>query len=115
MLSLNVLTGKGCSTLLLCSTVDKQQLKPNRARYADQMLSRLSEVLPAGVRITLVADRGFADKKFFHFLEECLGFQSIICIKSNTTVTTKQGISRKATQWLEDSGRAKYMKEVSLC
>ena len=78
------------------------------------MLSRLKEVLPAGVRITLVADRGFAGKKFFHFVEECLGFHYIIRIKSNTIVTTKQCILRKAAQWLGDSGRAKSMKEVSL-
>ena len=40
MLSLNVLTCKGCTTPLLWRTVDKQRLKHNRARYEDQMLSR---------------------------------------------------------------------------
>ena len=78
--------------------MDKQRIKHNRARYEDRMLSRLKEVVPAGVQITLVADRGFADRKFFHFLEEDLGLNYIILIKSNTTVTTKQGVSRKASQ-----------------
>ena len=114
MLSLNVLTGKGCSTPLLWRTVDKQRLKHNRARYEDQILSRLKEVLPEEVQVTLVADRGFADRKFFHFLEEALGFNYIIRIKPNTTVMTKQGVSRKASQWLEENGRAKSIKEATL-
>ena len=35
MLSLNVVTGKGLSTPLLWKSVDKKQLKHNRARYED--------------------------------------------------------------------------------
>lgn len=42
MLSLNVVTGKGLSTPLLWRSVDKRQLKHNRARYEDQLLSRLT-------------------------------------------------------------------------
>lgn len=114
MLSLNVLTGKGCSTPLLWRTVDKKRLKHNRARYEDQMLSRLKEVLPANVTITLVADRGFADQKFFKFLDDTLQFNYIIRIKSNTTITTQQGVSQKASEWLDKTGRAKSMKEVTL-
>ncbi len=54
MLSLNVLTSKGCSTPLLWRTVDKQRLKHNRARYEDQMLSRLKEVIPKEVSVTVL-------------------------------------------------------------
>lgn len=50
MLSLNIVTGKGLSTPLLWKSVDKKQLKHNRARYEDQLLSRLKSVLPEGVR-----------------------------------------------------------------
>lgn len=114
MLCLNVLTGKGCSTPLLWRTVDKKRIKHNRARYEDQMLSRLKEVLPASVKVTLVADRGFADRKFFKFLEETLQFNYIIRIKSNTTITTSKGISSKASECIEKNGRAKSMKEVTL-
>ena len=114
MLCLNILTSKGCSTPLLWRTVDKSRLKHNRARYEDQMLSRLKAVLPKDVNVTLVADRGFADKKFFTFLNEELGFNYIIRIKSNTTVTTDKGVSQKASEWLGSSGRAKSIKQASL-
>ncbi len=60
MLSLNVVTGKGLSTPLLWKSVDKKQLKHNRARYEDQLFSRLKEVLPTDVAFILLADRGFA-------------------------------------------------------
>lgn len=114
MISLNVLTGKGCSTPLLWRTVDKKRLKHNRARYEDQILSRLKEVLPEDVSITVVADRGFADKKFLAFLEESLNFNYIIRIKANTTITNKVGDSKKASDWLDKTGRAKSIKKAKI-
>jgi hypothetical protein len=69
MLSLNIVTGKGLSTPLLWKSVDKKQLKHNRARYEDQLLTRLKTVLPTGTKVILLADRGFADQKFFRFLD----------------------------------------------
>ena len=114
MLSLNVLTAKGCSTPLLWRTVDKKRLKHNRARYEAQLLSRLKTVLPADVQLTVIADRGFADKKFLHFLEKELQFNYIIRIKSNTTITTATGIAKKASEWLAPKGNAKSLKAVTL-
>lgn len=99
-LSLNILTAKGSSTSLLWKTIDKKRLKYNKARYEDQMLSRFKEVLPSDVKITLVADRGFAAKDFFSFLENELKFNYIIRIKSNTTITDSKGTSKKASEWL---------------
>lgn len=114
MVSLNILTSKGCSTPLLWRTVDKKRLKHNRARYEDQILSRLREVISDNVDVTVVADRGFADKKFLEFLDSTLKFNYIIRIKSNTTITTNKGVSKKASEWLDATGRAKSMKAISL-
>lgn len=114
MLSLNVLTSKGTSTPLLWRTVSKNRLRHNRARYEDQMLSRLKEVIPSDVSVTVVADRGFADKKFLRFIEEDLTFNYIIRIKSNTTITTKVGVSQKASHWLSDTGKAQKLKNVAV-
>lgn len=47
MLSLNMATNKGISTPLLWKSVDKKQLKHNRARFEDQLLSRFKDVLPS--------------------------------------------------------------------
>jgi len=111
MLSLNIVTGKGIATPLLWKSVDKKQLKHNRARYEDQLLSRLKTVLPAGVQVTLLADRGFADQKFFRFLDEELGFKYIIRIKSNTTIVYKV-IKNMASGWLKPDGRSLGLKKA---
>jgi hypothetical protein len=111
MLSLNIVTNKGLATPLLWKSVDKKQLKHNRARYEDQLLSRLKTVLPAGIKVTLLADRGFADQKFFRFLDEELGFKYIIRIKSNTTIIHK-GVKNKAANWLKPDGRSLGLKQA---
>ena len=111
MLSLNIVTGKGIATPLLWKSVDKKQLKHNRARYEDQLLSRLKTVLPADVKVTLLADRGFADQKFFRFLDEELGFKYIIRIKSSTTIIHKN-IKNKAANWLKPDGRNLGLKNA---
>jgi len=113
MLSLNIVTGKGLSTPLLWKSVDKKQLNHNRARYEDQLLSRLKDVLPDGVEVILLADRGFADQKFFRFLDEELKFKYIIRIKSSTTVTHKN-IKNKASDWIKDDGKIMQLKKAYL-
>ena len=111
MLSLNIVTGKGLSTPLLWKSVDKKQLKHNRARYEDQLLTRLKTVLPTGTKVILLADRGFADQKFFRFLDEELGFKYIIRIKSNTTIRHKD-VKNKAINWLKPDGRCLGLKKA---
>lgn len=113
MLSLNIVTGKGMATPLLWKSVDKKQLKYNRARYEDQLLSQLKMVLPAGVKVMLLADRGFADQKFFRFLDEELNFNYIVRIKSNTTVIYDD-IKNKASEWLRPDGRSMGLKKSLL-
>lgn len=113
MLSLNIVTGKGLSTPLLWKSVDKKHLKHNRARYEDQLLSRLKDVLPPGVEVILLADRGFADQKFLRFLDEELQFKYIIRIKSSTMVTHKE-IGNKASNWLKHDGKLHHLKEALL-
>lgn len=113
MLSLNVVTGKGMSTPLLWKTVDKERMKHNRARYEDQMLSRLKEVLPAGVRVTLLADRGFADQKFFRFLDEELHFDYVIRIRGNTVISHKN-TNQSAQSYVKKNGPAVQLKQAKI-
>lgn len=113
MLSLNIVTSKGLATPLLWKSVNKKQLKHNRARYEDQLLSRLKDVLPEGVKVLLLADRGFADQKFFRFLDEELAFQYIIRIKSNTTIIHGD-IKNKAANWLRPDGKILSLKKALL-
>ena len=62
---LSMLTGHGRATPLPWKTVASSTLKDNQRRYEYEVLCRLREVLPDGVKVTIVADRGFADCKLF--------------------------------------------------
>ena len=72
---LSMLTGHGRATPLLWKTVASSTLKGNQRRYEYEVLCRLREVLPEGVKVTVVADRGFADCKLFYALTTELGFE----------------------------------------
>ena len=56
---LSMLTGHGRATPLLWKTVEASKLKGKRNAHEDALLYRLYEVVPEGVKVTVVADRGF--------------------------------------------------------
>ena len=72
-LALNLVTNHGRATPLLGLTVSKDELKDSRNDFEDLCLARLAQVLPEGVAVTILADRGFCDTKLFGFLDT-LGF-----------------------------------------
>jgi hypothetical protein len=72
---------------------------------------RLVEVLPAGVKCTILADRGFADTKLFGFLAE-LGFDYVIRLKGNTKVRAADGPTRPAAEWVGQGGRARKLRDA---
>jgi hypothetical protein len=60
-LALNLVTNYDRATLLLWLTVLKDELKDKRNDYEDLCLARLAQMLPEGVAVTILADRGFGD------------------------------------------------------
>lgn len=113
MLSLNLVTEKGMSIPLLWKSVECKKIKYNRARYEDQILSKLKNILTDDVKVTLLADRGFADQKFFRFLSEELNFNYIIRIKSNTTIIARKE-KLKASERLNKNGHLVCLKEAAI-
>jgi hypothetical protein len=110
-LALSLVTGHGRATPLLWRTVRKAALKDARNEYEDQCLVRLAEVLPAGVTVTILADRGFGDHKLFAFLTE-LGFGYVIRFRGNILVTDANGETRPAAQWVGQAGRARKLRQA---
>src|SRR5919112_2950825 len=96
-LALKLVTRHGRATPLVWLSVFKDELKDARNAYEDASLRRLAEVLPDGVRATLLADRGFADTKLFGFLGE-LGFGYVIRLKGNTKVGAADGTTCRAAE-----------------
>jgi hypothetical protein len=80
-LALNLVTGHGRATPLLWLTVWKEELSERR-----NCLVRLSQVVPLGCAVTILADRGFGDHKLFAFLDK-LGFGYVIRFRGNIHVT----------------------------
>ena len=56
---LSMVTRHGRATPLIWLTVDKDTLKNQRNNYEDQVLRRLADALPQGVKVLILADRGF--------------------------------------------------------
>ena len=93
--ALKLVTRHGRATPLVWLSVLKDELKNARNDYEDACLRRLAAVLPDSVRVTILADRGFADTKLFDFLAD-LGFDYVIRLKGNTRVGAVDGTARPA-------------------
>jgi len=104
---LSLLCRHGRATPLVWLTVDTATLKDRRNDYEDQVLMRLAEVLPAGVRVRIVADRGFGDQKQYRMLTDELKFDFVIRFRGNIKVTAADGEARPAAEWVGAGGRAR--------
>ena len=62
--------------------------------------------------MTVLADRGFGDQKLFEFLRPDLGFEFIIRIRGNITVTSEKGECKRAEEWIGKGGRAKLLRDA---
>lgn len=112
MVVLGMQTGHGRSTALVWKTVRRSELKDRRNDHEDELLVLLSAVLPEGVRVTVVADRGFADSKLFVFLKEELGFDYLIRLRANIYVEAESGEIRKAAEWVGRGGRMRVLRNA---
>jgi hypothetical protein len=112
-LALKLVTRHGRATPLVWLSVLKDELKNARNDCEDACLRRLAELLPDGVRATLLADRGFADTKLFGFLGE-LGFDYVIRLKSNTKLSAANGTARPAREWVGQGGRARKLRDAAV-
>lgn len=113
-LCLNLLTNHGRATPLIWQTVSDDRIKYNQGHYEDQILSRLKSVIPDDVKVTIVADRGFASYRFFDFIENELGFNYVIRLKSSTTIINNKTTIKTAKEWLRPDGRALNIKQAKI-
>src|SRR5215217_4728868 len=112
-LALKLVTRHGRATPLIWLSVLKDELSNARNDYEDVCLRRLAEVLPDDVKVTILADRGFADTKLFGFLAD-LGFAYVIRLKGNTKVSAADGTIRRAAEWVGQGGRARKLRDATV-
>ena len=111
---LSLLSRHGRATPLVWLTVDTATLKDHRNGYEYQVLVRLAEVLPADVKVCIVADRGFGDQKLYRVLTEELSFDYVIRFRGNITVTAADGETRTAAAWVGAGGRARVLRGAAV-
>ena len=112
-LVLSLVTGHGRATPLLWLSVLKDELKDQRNDFEDLCLARLAAVLPGGVSVTVLADRGFGDTKLFEFLGT-LGFDYVIRFRGNILVAASDGQMRQASEWVGAGGRARKISPAAV-
>jgi len=107
---INLVSKHGRATPVLWLTAIKSGLAENRNDTEDIVLRRLKEVLPEGVKVTVLADRGFGDVGLYELLEYELGFDFVIRFRGNIQVENAAGEMRTAQGWLPPSGRATALR-----
>ena len=112
-IALYLVTRHGRATPLVWQTVYKSTLEGHRNRYEDEALETLKEALAPGVRVTILADRGFGDQKRYEFLRQ-LGFDYVIRFRQDILVTNQWGDQRPAVQWLHENGRARLLRDMAV-
>jgi hypothetical protein len=95
-------------------TVDKRTLKDNRSLYEHRVLVRLAELLPADIKVCVVADRGFGDQKLYKVLTEELCFDYVIRFRGNIAVTATTGETCTAATWVRPGGRARVLRGAAV-
>ena len=112
-LALSLVTNHGRATPLLWLSVLKDELKDHRNDFEDVCLARLAQVLPEGVAVMILADRGFGDTKLFDFLDT-LGFAYVIRFRGNIHVSAADGQTRPAAAWVGKGGRARKLRDAEV-
>ncbi len=111
---LGMQTAHGRSTPLVWKSVTRSALKDQRNDHEDDLLDLFASVVPEGVRVTVVADRGFSDSKLYRFLSEQLGFDYLIRFRGVVYVEAESGERRKAREWVQPSGRMRVLHQARL-
>ena len=111
---LALISDHGRSTPLVWLTVGKSTLKDQRTLYEHRVLVRLAELVPAGIKVCIVADRGFGDQKLYKMLTEELYFDYVIRFRGNISVTAATGETRTAAEWVQTGGRARVLRRAEV-
>jgi hypothetical protein len=101
----SLVASHGRTTPLVWHTLEKAALEGMRNETEDFVLQRLREVVPKGVEVIVLADRGFGDQKFYALLEQ-LKFDYVVRFRQCIQVMDERGEKKSAGEWVPETGRA---------
>ena len=113
-LMLSLVTTYGRAQPLLWLTVYKAELTGRRNEFEDLCLARLKEALPEGVRVTILADRGFADVRLMEFLLRTRLRLRDPVSRRHVRERHRRRNSQGDAQWVGASGRARKLTGAKL-
>jgi hypothetical protein len=112
-IALHLITSHGRATPLMWLTVDKATLESKRNDYEDRLLARFRELVPLGIKTTVLGDRGFGDQKLYVGLED-IGFDYVIRFRECIQVTDATGTTKSAAEWVPSNGHALLLRDVTV-
>lgn len=110
-IALSLVTAHGRALPLVWRSVPKRRLKGQRNRYEDEALLRLHEVVPPGVQVTILADRGFGDQQLYAVLKD-FGFDFVVRFRGAVTVESRTGEVRSAHDWVPANGAMRQLRDA---
>jgi Transposase DDE domain len=111
---LSMITSHGRATPLVWKTVMKSGLKGWRNEHEDVLLERFHQVLPEGVKVTVLADRGFGDQALYELLKHQLGFDFVVRFRGIVKVASAEGETKPAKDWVPATGRPLLLRGASV-
>jgi DDE family transposase len=103
-LSAYIVTRHGRASPLAWRTVHKSKLKQRQVSLEREFIGDLAKALPAGVRVVLLADRGFADQTLYAKLDT-LGWDYVVRFRGYVLME-HDGRTAHASEWVPPHGRA---------
>lgn len=105
-------TSHGRATPLAWRTVQKSKLRGKRTEIEHGLVEMLHRWIPPDVAITLLADRGFGDKRLYELLQ-LYGWDFVIRFRGAILVE-HAGQRKAAREWIPPSGRATLLTNVKV-
>lgn len=110
---LSLVTGHGRTTPMAWKTIKKSTRLGRQFEVESEVIECAHAAIPEAVRVTLLADRGFGDQERYAMLKT-LGWDWVIRFRGNIHVTSAQGESRTAAQWVPPAGRPKMLRDATV-
>jgi hypothetical protein len=111
-IAMNLVTSHGRATPLVWKTVPSNTLKNRQVHYEQDLILWLSRVLPAGVHVILLADRGFGCVRLYNFLRRELGWDFVLRFKAKILVENSDGEVRAVRDWVPTNGQIRELVDA---
>jgi hypothetical protein len=112
-IALNLVSEHGRATPLMWRTVSDRHLKDRMREHELDLLWALWELVPEGVQVIVLADRGFGDASLYTTLSEELGFDYVIRFRDVIHVHRDgQEHAEQARDLIDDEGEPRLYRNV---